>query len=88
MISDFRPVSDVSKRSGFYFRWYFGKISREVGEVYLGADNNVAGSFLIRDSSKPGDFALDVKFYDENQFDKEQGKRKPIPDYLIMSTPF
>ena len=49
--------------------WYFGAISREVANRFLGDDINVCGAFLVRKSKMhPGNYTLAVKvFNDETQ---------------------
>ena len=40
------------KPDHFNDRWYFGAINRRRANELLAAENNVAGSFLVRDSDQ------------------------------------
>ena len=52
----------------FYFRWFFGKISRTKAVEYLQFDVNVSGSFLIRDSERQdSSYALSLKAYNKSK---------------------
>jgi serine/threonine protein kinase len=50
--------------------WYFGKIARDVAGVYLSAECNVEGSYLIRERDETS-FALSKKVYNSetNSYD-------------------
>ena len=64
----------------FFFRWYFGPISRRDAEEFLMTHTNARGTFLIRESEQnPGGFALSIKDWDqERSYHVKHYKIKPL----------
>ena len=64
----------------YYFRWFFGQISRRDAEEFLMTHTNARGTFLIRESEQnPGGYALSIKDWDqERSYHVKHYKIKPL----------